>query len=161
MNLTTKYQNAVEKLSNLKDLPLLFMRLILAAGFYGPAMMKLKSIGDIASWFESMGIPIPTLNAYLATGTETLGFVLLFLGLGTRLISIPLIITMIVAIVTVHLGHGFEAGNNGFEIPLYYIIMLFTLLIYGSGKFSLDYLLTKKIKYKLKHSEYKTLIINL
>ena len=144
MNLTTKYQNAVEKLSNLKDLPLLFMRLILAAGFYGPAMMKLKSIGDIASWFESMGIPIPTLNAYLATGTETLGFVLLFLGLGTRLISIPLIITMIVAIVTVHLGHGFEAGNNGFEIPLYYIIMLFTLLIYGSGKFSLDYLLTKR-----------------
>ncbi len=120
------------------------MRLILAAGFYGPAMMKLKSIGDIASWFESMGIPMPTLNAYLATGTETLGFVLLFLGLGTRLISIPLIITMIVAIVTVHLGHGFEAGNNGFEIPLYYIIMLFTLLIYGSGKFSLDYLLTKK-----------------
>ena len=53
---------------------------------------------------------------------------------------------MVVAIVTVHLGHGFEAGNNGFEIPLYYLIMLFTLLVYGSGKYSLDYLLSKNKK---------------
>ncbi len=121
------------------------MRIVLAIGFYGPAMMKLKNFNNIVEWFGSIGIPMPTLNAYLATGTETLGFVLLFLGLGTRIIAIPLIITMIVAIVTVHLGHGFEAGNNGFEIPLYYMIMLFTLMVYGSGKFSVDHLLNKKI----------------
>ena len=144
MSLKTTYYNFVKKLQGLKDLPLLFMRLILAIGFYGPAMMKLKNIGNIAEWFGSIGIPMPTLNAYLATGTETLGFVLLFLGLGTRIIAIPLIITMIVAIVTVHLGHGFEAGNNGFEIPVYYMIMLFTLVVYGSGKISIDHLLSKK-----------------
>ena len=143
MSLKTTYYNLVEKLSGLKDLPLLFMRLILAVGFYGPAMMKLKNIDNIIEWFGSIGIPMPALNAYLATGTETLGFVLLFLGLGTRIIAIPLIITMIVAIVTVHLGHGFEAGNNGFEIPVYYMIMLFTLVVYGSGKISLDHLLNK------------------
>jgi len=144
MSLKTTYYNLVEKLSGLKDLPLLFMRLILAIGFYGPAMMKLKNIDNIIEWFGSIGIPMPALNAYLATGTETLGFVLLFLGLGTRIIAIPLIITMIVAIVTVHLGHGFEAGNNGFEIPVYYMIMLFTLVVYGSGKISLDHLLNKQ-----------------
>ena len=144
MSLKTTYYNLVEKLSGLKDLPLLFMRLILAVGFYGPAMMKLKNIDNIIEWFGSIGIPMPALNAYLATGTETLGFVLLFLGLGTRIIAIPLIITMIVAIVTVHLGHGFEAGNNGFEIPVYYMIMLFTLVVYGSGKISLDHLLNKQ-----------------
>ena len=143
MNLKEKYNRFVNSLQKLKDLPLFLMRIVLAVGFYGPAMMKIKNFDNIVEWFGSIGIPFPTLNAYLATGTETLGFILLFLGLGTRLISIPLIITMIVAIITVHLGHGFEAGNNGFEIPLYYIIMLFTLLVYGSGKYSLDYLLSK------------------
>jgi len=146
MNIKEKYCTVVDSLSNLKSLPLLLMRLVLAIGFFVPAKMKMGNIDGIISWFESINIPMPALNAYLATGTEALGVVLLVLGLGTRLISIPLIITMIVAIVTVHLGNGFEAGNNGFEIPLYYMIMLFTLLIYGSGKFSLDHLLHKKHK---------------
>jgi putative oxidoreductase len=107
-------------------------------------MMKWKNIGNVAEWFGSLGIPVPTLNAYLAASTEMAGVVLLALGLGTRLISIPLIFTMIVAIVTVHLGNGFEAGDNGFEIPLYYIMMLFSLFVNGAGKFSLDKLLAKK-----------------
>ena len=119
------------------------MRLILAIGFFGPAKMKLSNIDGIIQWFESMHMPLPALNAHLATATESLGVVLLVLGLGTRIISIPLLITMIVAIITVHLGHGFEAGNNGFEIPLYYIIMLFTLIVYGGGKYSLDHLMEK------------------
>jgi putative oxidoreductase len=143
MSLTEKLNNLTNNLQKLKNLPLLLIRLILAFGFFGPAMMKIKNFDSIIEWFGSIGIPFPTLNAYLATGTEALGAVLLLLGFKTRLISIPLMITMIVAIVTVHLKHGFEAGNNGFEIPLYYLIMLFTLLIYGSGKYSLDYFLNK------------------
>ena len=117
------------------------MRWILAYGFYSPAMMKWKDINSIGEWFGSMGIPAPLLNAYLAATTEIVGVVLLALGLFTRIISIPLMVTMVVAIVTVHLSNGFEAGNNGYEIPLYYLIMLLTLVIYGGGKFSLDYLL--------------------
>lgn len=146
MSLTETYLKLVEKLKTLKDLPPLFIRLVLAVGFFGPAMMKIKNFTNIIEYFDSLGIPLPTLNAYLATATEGLGVVLLLLGLRTRLIAIPLFITMIVAIVTVHLGHGFEAGNNGFEIPLYYMIMLFTLMVYGSGKYSVDYLLSKNKK---------------
>ncbi len=142
--LSTMCKNGIEKLQSLRDLPLLFMRLVLAYGFYKPAMMKWKDIDGIAAWFEGMGMPFPTLNAYMATLTETLGFVLLFLGFATRLISIPLIIVMIVAIVTVHGFEHFDAGENGFEIPLYYIIMLFTLFVYGPGKFSLQQLFKKK-----------------
>ncbi|MDH6253817.1 putative oxidoreductase [Chryseobacterium sp. H1D6B] len=125
----------------LKDLPLLFIRLILAYGFFNPALMKLKDIHGIADWFESIGIPFPLFNAYLTAVTEILGVILLMLGLFSRFISIPLLITMIVAVITVHGTNGFEAGENGFEIPLYYMIMLFTLVVYGSGKISLDYLL--------------------
>jgi putative oxidoreductase len=140
------YQKATDWLSNLSDLPPLFFRLVLAYGFYGPAMMKWNNISNVAEWFGSMGIPMPTLNAYLAASTEMAGVVLLTLGLGTRLISIPLIFTMFVAIVTVHLGNGFEAGDNGFEIPLYYILMLLALFINGAGKISLDNIISKKLK---------------
>lgn len=146
MKITQKYFSIISVIEQLQFLPLLFIRLVLAYGFYGPASMKWKDIKSIAEWFGSIGIPAPYLNAYLAAGTEALGVVLLALGLGTRLISIPLMITMMVAIKTVHFVNGFEAGNNGFEIPLYYIIMLITLIVFGSGKLSLDNLLKQNIK---------------
>ena len=139
-----RYKTLIAKLNNLEDLTLLFIRLILAYGFYTPAMLKWQDIGSIAEWFKGLGIPFPELNAYLSTSTEIAGVVLLLLGLLTRFISIPLIFVMMVAIVTVHVGNGFEAGNNGFEIPLYYILMLLVLLINGAGKFSLDNFLSNK-----------------
>jgi len=136
--------NAIgNKLDFAKDIPLLFMRLVLAYGFWGPAMMKWNNMDGIIDWFSGMGMPFPTVNAYLSATTEVSGSVLLLLGLGTRLISIPLMIVMLVAIFTVHISHGFEAGANGFEIPLYYLIMLFTLLVYGPGRYSLEGLLRK------------------
>ena len=130
--------------SKLDSLILFLLRLTLAYGFYKPATMKWNDINAIAGWFESMGYPFPTLNAYLAGITEVAAVLLLFLGLGTRLISIPLIFVMLVAIFTVHIGNGFEAGDNGFEIPLYYLLMLFSLFVFGGGKYSLDYFFTKK-----------------
>lgn len=128
-------------LEKLQSVSLLMVRLILAYGFYEPARMKWSDIGSVAEWFGSMGLPLPTLQAYMAASTEAAGVVLLTLGLFTRLISIPLMVVMTVAITLVHLPNGFESGNNGFEIPLYYFIMLFVLVTHGAGKLSLDWLL--------------------
>ena len=144
MQIPRFYDRIIRFFNQCNFLPLLLIRLALAYGFLNPALMKLKDINSIAEWFGSIGIPAPLLNAWLATGTETLGVILLTLGLGSRLISIPLIITMLVAIVTVHGANGFEAGENGYEIPLYYIIFLITILFYGSGQLSLDYLIRLK-----------------
>lgn len=140
------YRKASNKLNSLNDVSLLFLRLVLAYGFYKPATMKWGNINGIAEWFGSLGIPLPELNAYLAASTEMAAVILLPLGLATRIISIPLMFTMVVAIVTVHWGNGFNAGDNGFEIPLYYLLMLFVLLANGAGKISVDHLLTKKMK---------------
>lgn len=144
MKVTALYSTLSGKISRLRDVSLLFIRLVLAYGFFGTAKMKWGNIHGVAEWFGSMHYPFPTLNAYLAATTEALGVALLFLGLGTRIISVPLVIVMLVAIFTVHLGNGFEAGNNGFEIPLYYLLMLFMLITNGSGKISLDYLIDTK-----------------
>ena len=133
-------------LTHFQSLSLLLARLAVAYGFLEPALMKWKDIDGIATWFGTMGIPFPTLNAYMSATTEILGVVLLTLGLFTRLISIPLIVVMIVAIVTVHLAHGFSAGDNGFEIPLYYMLFLFIFTSHGAGNYSLDHLIFGKDK---------------
>jgi putative oxidoreductase len=139
-NIITKYVSMAEAS---KDLPLLVMRLILAYGFYTPAMNKWADINAIADWFKGLGFPAPHLQAYLAATTEIAGVFLLILGLGTRFIVIPLMIVMLVAIKTVHWENGFNASENGYEIPLYYLIMLFTLFSFGSGKISGDFVIAK------------------
>ena len=132
------YKNFAAGLNNLESVVLLAIRLVLAYGFYAPATKKFGDISSIAAWFETLGIPLPHLSAYLAASTEMLGVVCLTVGIFTRFISIPLMFTMIVAIATVHWQNGFHAGDNGFEIPLYYLIMLALLLAKGPGKLSAD-----------------------
>ena len=140
----TLYRKFVQGMEKLHDLTLFLFRIILAIGFYGPAMMKVKNLEGVAEWFGSMSYPFPMVSAILAMTTEVLGIVLLTLGLGTRVIALPMMFIMVVAIFTTHISNGFAAGDNGFEIPLYYILMLFALVVYGSGKYSLDYLLGRK-----------------
>ena len=108
-------------------------------------MMKVKNLSSVAEWFESMNYPLPMISASLSMLTEVSGIILLVLGLGTRLISIPMMFIMVIATLTVHLPNGFPAGDNGFEIPLYYFVMLFALVIYGGGKYSLDHLWDKRM----------------
>ncbi len=128
-----------------KDASLLFVRLILAYGFYEPAKSKWSDIDATAKWFaNSLHMPFPTLNAYMAASTEALGVALLVLGLCVRFISLPLMVVMVVAITTVHLSSGFSAGNNGYEIPLYYLFMLFVLVTNGGGKYGIDGILSAK-----------------
>jgi putative oxidoreductase len=129
-----------------QDVALLLLRLVLAYGFWEPAKNKWADINAIAEWFDSMGIFAPKLNAYLAASTEMAGVFLLTLGLATRLISLPLIITMLVAIKTVHWENGFASSENGYEIPLYYILMLLVLMTFGAGKISVDFLVRKFAK---------------
>lgn len=140
------YYKALPGVERWKDLPLLGIRLALAYGFYGPAKAKWEDIDSIAEWFASMGMPLPKLNAYMAASTEMLGVVLLTLGLATRIISVPLIIVMMVAVKTVHWENGFNASDNGYEIPLYYMLMLSVLFFVGPGRISLDKLIDAKLK---------------
>jgi putative oxidoreductase len=90
-----------------------------------------------AGWLASINVPAPTLNAYLAAGAEFFGGAALLLGLGTRLAVLPLVITMIVAIVMVH-PDAFSARNNGMEYPLTLAVTLVGIGLTGAGRFSFD-----------------------
>ncbi len=161
------HEKVMRQLERLEDIPLLFLRVILAYTFYSPAMTKFSAIEQTAGFFEYLGIPLPLFNAYLAAGTELVGAVLLAMGLFTRLISVPLLIILIVAITTVHGANGFHVilpGSewsdpyingeavkgtvvllqNGYEMVMYYMAMLMVLATKGAGRLSLDHLFFKK-----------------
>ena len=123
---------------------LLFARLALAYGFYEPALTKWNNFDTTIEWFSSLGIPFASLATLVTASIEIMGVVLLVFGLFTRLITVPLMIIMLVASLTVHLSNGFSVANNGFEIPLYYFLFLSLLASHGAGKFSLDFLIFGK-----------------
>lgn len=74
----------------------------------------------------------------LATWLELLGAVALVLGLGTRLWSLGLAILTLVAWASVHAGHGYNVCDNGWKLPLIYLVVLLPLIIAGPGRLSLD-----------------------
>jgi putative oxidoreductase len=144
MRLQQFYQEFSRLSEYTHSIALLLARFTVAYGFYEPSMMKWNDMGSVAEWFASMHFPVPLFSAYLAASAEAVGVILLVLGLFTRFVSVPLMIVMVVAIITVHLGNGFSAGNNGFEIPLYYFLFLLIFFSQGAGRFSLDRLFFDK-----------------
>lgn len=107
------YQKITGSLQHLDGIASLSLRLYLVPIFWMAGMNKLTHFQDIVAWFGSgdggLGLPFPQLMASLATATELGGAVLLALGLFTRFVSVPLIITMLVAIFKVHLVNGWQA----------------------------------------------------
>jgi len=126
-----------------KHLIVLAARLTLAYGFIKPALRKLNDLRVTGEWFASNAIPLPHLSAYVVTGLEVIGIVLLILGLFTRQVSILLSFVMLGAIYFVHESNGFSVADNGFEIPLYYLFFLLIFASFGAGKYSLDHLIFK------------------
>jgi len=109
-SLSRLHNNVINSSSSLASLAL---RLYLAPIFWMAGMSKLNAFDSTVDWFGNsdwgLGLPFPLLMATLATGAELIGAILLALGLFTRLISIPLIITMLIAILCVHWDNGWQA----------------------------------------------------
>jgi len=95
----------------------LALRLYLFFPFWMAGTNKWAHFEDTANWFGNadwgLGLPAPMLLAFLATWTEILGAVFLLLGFATRYIAVPLMITMVVAIFSVHWGNGWSAIADG------------------------------------------------
>lgn len=102
-----------QPLRQFDGLPALALRLYLVPVFWMAGSQKFLHFQDTADWFGNsdygLGLPFPVLMAALATAAELGGAVLLALGLAMRWISIPLLVTMLVAIFAVHIENGWQA----------------------------------------------------
>jgi len=116
MSLVTYFrqaQNQLDRTRAVDFLAPLALRLYLAPVFWVAGMNKLSDIDSVIAWFGNeqwgLGLPMPELLAWLATLTELGGAVLLLTGLAVRWVTLPLMVTMLVAIFSVHWQNGWQA----------------------------------------------------
>src|ERR1700751_628410 len=129
---------------------LLLLRLYFFWQLFQTGRGKLSNIGKVSEFFASLGIPLPTLNAYFIGSLECFGGLLLIAGLASRPLALLIVIAMIVAYLTADLGavtklfripphpHQFFKGD-----PFPFLLAALIILAFGPGKISLDALIAK------------------
>ena len=121
--------------------------LLILRVFLGAALLTHgwgKMFGDLGGFIDGvaqMGFPAPTVMGFLAAFAESIGAILLAVGLLTRPAAFLIAATMAGAALKIHAGQGFAAQEAAW---LYFVPALFFLLK-GAGKWSLDALLAKKL----------------
>lgn len=127
---------------------LLVVRLYWGWSFFQTGKGKLSDLSQPTEFFTSLHIPFPGISAALAGSTECFGGLLLLLGLASRLTSLPLIFTMIIAYITAEneaLRAIFSDPDKFLNAtPFQFLFAALLVLIFGPGTFSIDYLLSRK-----------------
>ncbi len=104
---------------------------------------KLHNLDKIVEYFAQLGIPHPEFQAPFASSAELVCGALLLVGLFTRLACVPLVITMIVAIVTAQRENVSSLGDLFGLVEFTYIALLVWLGVSGAGPLSLDHVLVR------------------
>lgn len=113
INLYTPIHKWLDKSLAFEGIAPLLLRLYLAPVMIQAGWTKYQGFEGIVDWFGNedygLGLPFPLVMAFLATATELVGGVLILIGLATRWMSIPLMVTMLVAAFSVHWQNGWAA----------------------------------------------------
>ena len=124
----------------LSDLGCLIIRLMVGAVFVFHGGQKLfgffegSGLVGFAKYLEMIDVPYPAYACVLAGAAEFLGGVALITGIGMRIMIVPMVFTMGVAVYMAH-AHTFSIEKNGVEYPLTLGVIMIGLLMMGPGRF--------------------------
>jgi putative oxidoreductase len=136
--------------TRLQPLSTLVSRLVLGEAFILTGLGKWKHFDRTTAFFTQIGIPQPKANAAFIATLELVGGVCLVLGFGTRMFSLLLSATMVVALSTADRESFLGAFNPGAEkgfmdvTPFVFLMLLMWLAAWGAGPLSADRLLFRK-----------------
>lgn len=123
-------------------IPGLALRVLLAYEFWESGVEKWRGENWFADIRDSFPFPFsmvsPEISWQLATWAELAGPVCLVLGLATRFWAVSLSVLTIVAWAAVHAGNGYNVCDNGFKLPLIYLVLFVPLIFRGAGRLSVD-----------------------
>ena len=127
---------------------LLLIRLYWGWQFIETGWGKIHNIDKVTSFFTTLGIPLPGLNAGFVAGLEFLGGILLVAGLASRLIALPLTVNMMVAYITADrealLSLFSDPDKFYAAAPFTFLLASSIVLVFGPGKFAVDAWLARK-----------------
>jgi putative oxidoreductase len=125
-------------ISRLRWLPPLIARITVGVVFAQSGWGKIHGIENVINFFTDLGIPAPVFQAYFVSYIELLGGLAILFGILTRVVSVPLIVIMAVALVTAK-REDIETFVDIFGLSEFlYIVILAYLLVDGPGCFSID-----------------------
>ena len=140
---TLVYSLFERTLSRLQSPLLLAVRLYWGWQFFQTGWGKLMHLPKVVGFFTNLGIPFPALNAYFVSSLEFVGGALLFVGLGSRVIALPLTIDMVVAYITADREALFsifsDPGKFYGSDPYTFLFASLLILLFGPGSISLDH----------------------
>ena len=150
LNLVRRCYEAVVLTANTLRSPLLlFLRVYFFWQLFLTGIGKLSNIGKSSKYFMSLGIPLPTLNAYLAGATETFCGLFLIFGLASRLAAIPVVFTMIVAYLTADQEAVASVLSDSDKFvkadPFPFLLLGLIVLAFGPGQVSIDALFKRRL----------------
>jgi putative oxidoreductase len=136
------------------------LRLIIGYGFMAHGWAKLsRGPEGFGKLLQHIGVPLPELTAWAVTLLELFGGLAILAGALVAVVSVPLVISMLVATFKVQLQYGFSSVNTiglteagpvfgppGYEINLLYIASLLVLVLGGPGPLSVDRWLARQGK---------------
>ena len=129
-------------------------RIVIGLAFYQAGSGKFRHFENVIGFFQGIGIPFPAFNAGLVASMETVGGIMLILGLFTRFFASGLSITMVVALLTADKADflaswGSAAESSPTDITAFvFLLFLLWLIAYGAGKLSVDALLRKVLGFE-------------
>jgi putative oxidoreductase len=123
----------------------LVLRLVFGYFWLETGLAKVQHVDGFAERFAGWGIPFPMLSATLSAWTDLVGGALLMLGLLTRVVCVPMLVNMAVALIVV-VSRDLTGLDDYVETSeLTYILIFFWLIMAGPGKASLDTLLARRL----------------
>jgi len=104
-----------------------------------------RGASGVAAMLTNYGIPAAQPFAYLIMGLETIGGILIAIGLFTRPVAALLVIEFLVIIFIAHWPKGYSVGAGGIEFPLMWGLILLAILLRGGGPWSVDRKLGREV----------------
>jgi putative oxidoreductase len=122
------------------DLALLVSRVALGVILIAHGWQKFNeyTLDGTAASFGDMGVPAPAIAATFVTAVEVLGGAALILGVFTPIAGVLNMISLLGALLLVHIENGVFVENGGFELVLALFAGLAVIALLGAGKFSVD-----------------------
>lgn len=132
----------------------LVTRIVIGLAFFQAGTGKFRNFENVIGFFDGLGIPFPAFNAGLVASMETVGGLVLILGLFTRFFAAGLSITMVVALMTADKADFLASWSSAAETSptditaFVFLLFLLWLVTYGAGRLSLDALLRQVLGFE-------------